>query len=75
MDRSKLLNSQYSVKKNISFKITILGSDLCDYSDAYKGAIDLLAAATNKNDKDEINISFKNNATFRSCISKLKVHW
>ena len=75
MDRSKLLNSQYSVKKNISFKITILGSDLCDYSDAYKGAIDLLAAATNKNDKDEKNISFKNNATFRSCISKLKVHW
>ena len=37
-----VLNSQYSVKKNISFKISILRLDLCDYSDAYivvKGAI------------------------------------
>ena len=34
----------------------MLRSDVCDYSDAYivaKGSIDLLAAATNENDKAE----------------------
>ena len=46
---------------------------LCDYSDAYialKGIIDLLAAAANENDKAEKDVAFKNNAPFRSCISK-----
>ena len=50
-------------------------SDLCDYSDAYivvKGTIDLLAAAANENDKTQKNVAFKNNAPFRSCISKIK---
>ena len=49
-------------------------SDLCDYSDAYivvKRTIDLLAAAANENDKTEKDVSFKNNAPFRSCISKI----
>ena len=44
---------QYSVKKSIRFKTSILRSDLCDYSDAYivvKGRIDLLAVASNEND-------------------------
>ena len=36
-----------------------------------KGTIDLLAAAANKNDKTEWNLAFKNNALFRSCISKI----
>ena len=51
----------------------MLRSDLCDQSDAYivaKGAIDLLAAIANENDKAEKDASFKNNAPFRSCISK-----
>ena len=51
----------------------MLRSDLCDYSDAYivvKRVIDLLAAAANENDKAEKNVAFKNNAPFRSCISK-----
>ena len=46
---------------------------LCDYSDAYialKGTVDLLAAAANENDKAEKDVAFKNNAPFRSCISK-----
>ena len=46
----------------------MLKSDFCDYSDTYiavKGAIDLLAADANENDKAEKNI-----APFRSCISK-----
>ena len=45
-----LSSGQYSVNKNISFKTSMLRSDLCDYSDAYivvKGTTDLLAAAAN----------------------------
>ena len=52
----------------------MLRSDLCDYSDAYipvKGTIDILAAATNENDRAEKDVAFKNNAPFRSCISKI----
>ena len=68
---------QYSVNiniRNIRFKTSMLRSYLCDYSDANiaaKGTIDLLAAATNENDKAEKDVAFKNNAPFRSCISKI----
>ena len=51
----------------------MLRSDLCDYSDVYivvKETIDLSASAANENDKAEKNFAFKNNAPFRSCISK-----
>ena len=46
-----LSNGQYSVNKNIRFKISMLRSYLYDYSDAYivvKGTIDLLDAAENQ---------------------------
>ena len=52
----------------------MLRSYLCDYSDAYivaKGTLDLSAAAGNKNDKAEKDVAFKNNVSFRSCISKI----
>ena len=52
----------------------MLGSDRCDYSNAYivvKGTINLLAAATNENDKAQKNVEFKNNDQFISCISKI----
>ena len=64
----------YSVNKNIRFKTSMLRSDLCDYSDAYivvKGTVALLVAAANENDKAEKNVTFKNNAPFRSCISNI----
>ena len=67
-------SGQYSVKKNIRFKVSMLRSDLCDYSDAHivvKETIDLLADDGNKNDKAEKDFVFKNNAQFRSCISKI----
>ena len=60
----------------LSTKILItsmLKPDFWDYSDAYivvKGTKDLLAAAANENDKVQKNTAFKNNAPFRSCISK-----
>ena len=52
----------------------MLRSYLCDYSDAYivvKGTIDLLFVAANENDKVEKDVALKNNASFRSCISKI----
>ena len=69
-----LSSDLYSVNKNIRFKIVMLRSDLCDYSDAYivvKGTIDLLADDANKNDKAQENVAFKNNALFRSYFSKI----
>ena len=52
----------------------MLKSYFCDYSHVYfvvKWTIDLLAGAANVNDKAEKDVLFKNNATFRSCISKI----
>ena len=62
------------VNKNIKFKTSVLRSDLCDYSDAYivvKETVDRLADASNEDDKAEKDVAFKNNAPFRSCISKI----
>ena len=50
----------------------MLRSDLCDYIDVYivvKGKIDVLATASNENDKTQKNGAFKNKAPFKSCIS------
>ena len=66
-----LSGSQYFVNKNVQFKTLMLKTDLGDYSDVYiviKGAIDLLAAAANEDDKAEKEVVFKNNTPFRSCI-------
>ena len=63
---------QYSVKKNIRFKIPMLRSDFCDYSDAYldvKGTT--IVEGINDINKRNKNLSFKSNAPFRSCISKI----
>ena len=48
---------------------------MCDYSDAYiavKATINFSATAAKENDKAQNNFTFKNNALFRSCISKIK---
>ena len=55
----------------------MLRSYLYDYSDAYvvvKGTIDLLATATNENDKVEKDVVFKNNAPLDHAFQKLTVH-
>ena len=67
-----LSSGQYSVNKNIRFKTSMLRSDLCDYSDAYivvKGRITV--TGTNNANRRNKKLTFKNNATFRSCISKI----
>ena len=69
-----LSSGQYSVNKKIRFTSSMLRSDICDYRDAYivvKRTIDLLAAAANENGKAQKSFAFKNNAPFRSWISKI----
>ena len=73
VEKNDLSSGQYSVNKNIRFKTSMVRSYLCDYNDAcvvVKGTIDLLAAATNKTEKAGKEVSFKNNAQFRSCTSQ-----
>ena len=58
--------------KILRFKISMLRSDLCNYSDAYivvKGRI----TVEGDNDAKTRNkkLILKNNAPFRSCISKI----
>ena len=65
---------KYSGNKNIRFKTPVIRSDLSDYSDVciiVKGKIDLLPPIVNEYEKAERDVAFKNNAPFRSCISKI----
>ena len=67
-----LSGSQYSVNKNIRFKTSILRSDFRDYSDAYivvKGRI-TVEGLDDANKRNKM-LTFKNNAPFKSCISKI----
>ena len=70
------IRGAYSPNKQIRFKIAMLRSSLCDYSDAYilfKGNISVNntaaedAAANNAAKK----VIFKNCAPFTTCISKI----
>ena len=67
-----LSSGQYSVNKSIKFKTSMLRSDLCDYSDAHivvKGRINV--KTTENTDVGGEDVAFKNNAPFRSCITKI----
>ena len=68
-----------NVNSQIKFKITMLKSSLCDYSDAYifgKGTI--TANNTTAADADANNtnkkVTFKNCAPFTNCISEIIIH-
>ena len=67
-----LSSGQYSVNKNIRFKISLLRSDLCDYSDSFivvKGTVSI--TGINDNNKRNKEITFKNNAPLKSSITKI----
>ena len=50
----------------------MLISDLCDYNDAYTVVKGTLTVEGDDDDKKKIKkLTFKNNAPFRSCISKI----
>ena len=64
-------NDRYKPRKQIRFKTSMLISDLCDFSDDYiavKGTITVKNSDNNMYDK---KLTFKNNALFVSCISKI----
>ena len=66
------VNDQYSVNKKIRFKTSMLRSDLCDYSDAYIVVTGMISVTgINANNRRNKKLTFKNNAPFRSCISKI----
>ena len=74
-DQSGSADDRYKPNKQIRFKISMLRSDLCDYSDAYiavKGDI-ILRKKTARRFIDIRNrfLAFKNNAPFTNCISKI----
>ena len=68
----KSLSNTYNENKSIRFKIPMLKSSLCDYSDAYilvKGTITVTAPGVNNNannirDKRNRPLILKNNAPF-----------
>ena len=65
-------SGQYSDSKNIRFKTSILRSDLCDYSDAHIVVKRRISVTGNENaNRRNKKLTFKNNAPFRSCISKI----
>ena len=68
-DQSNSVDDRYKPNKQIRFKISMLRSDLYDYSDAYivKGSITVTDPNNANYDK---KLAFKNNAPFTNCISK-----
>ena len=63
----------YNTNKQIRFKISMLRSDLCDYSNAYIVVKGIVSVSAGEGDRDEMNrqVLLKNNAPFISCISKI----
>ena len=68
----------YNTNSQIKFKISILKSSLCDYSDAsilVSGTIRIAGAgvddAAKRLDKKNKGLIFKNCAPFTNCISKI----
>ena len=71
MEVNHLSSGQCSVKMNTRFKTSILNSDLCDNSYAYIVVRERKTVEDNdSNNQANKNKIFKNNAQFRSCISK-----
>ena len=63
----------YNTSKPIRFKTSMLRTDVCDYFDAYvweKGTITVTDPNSNAN--FDRRLTFKNNAPFISCFSKIK---
>ena len=67
-----LSSGQYSGNKNIRFKTSILRSDLYDYDDAYIVVKGKITTETDNDDKTRNKkLILKDNAPFRSCITKI----
>ena len=71
MKVNDLSTGQNSVNKNIRFKSSMLRSDLCDYGNAYIVVKETITVEGDNDEKRNKKLTFKNNAPFRSCISKI----
>ena len=65
----------YRVNKEIRIKTPILRSDLCDFSDAYIVIKGNIIVTNPDNAKRNKAVTFKNNAPFINCISKINVQF
>ena len=62
----------YNTGKPIRFKISVLRSNLCDYSDAYVCVTGIITVTDpNNNANFDRRLTLKNSAPFISCISKI----
>ena len=67
-----LSSDQYSVSKNIEFKTSMLRTNLCHFSDEYIVVKEKISVrGTNDAKKRNEMLTFKNDARFKSCISKI----
>ena len=67
-----LSSDQYSVNKNIRFKALMLRSHLCDYIDTYVVVkVEKTVKGIDNTNRKNKKVTFKNDAPFRSCISKV----
>ena len=70
-DQSGSADNRYKPNKQISFKTSILRSDLCDYCNAYIVAKEDTTVANPGNVLYDKKLAFKNNAPFTSRILKI----
>ena len=61
----------YNRNKEIRIKTPMLRSDLCDFSDAYVVVKGDITVTNPNNAKRNKSVTFKNNAPFINCITKL----
>ena len=59
------------MNKKVRFKIALLRSDLCHYSDAYVVVVIISVRGNNAANRRNKKLTFKNNFPFRPCISKV----
>ena len=62
---------KYTPNKKIRIKTSLLKSNLCDFSDAYIIVKGIITVVRPNNEKRNKAVTFKNNAPFINCISKI----
>ena len=65
------LEGNYNVNKEVRIKTSMLRSDLCDFNDAYIVVKEIITVTETDNAKKYKAVTFKNNAPFINCISKI----
>ena len=70
-DQSDNAENRYKPSKQIRFQTPMLQSDLCDYSDVYIVVKETITVERQNNNAYDKKLSFKNNAPFISCITKM----